>query len=410
MICVGVVVGWLRARTGNDYAVLHAMAVGVVQHTNVYLLNAPGAVGTGVVGMVYPPATSFPVFWLAFLPFELGRLVWFVIMNATLVLGVRALVRFAAPTRPAYVWMLCAGGLLFSASIRWGMMLLQGAPFMLGMLCLFVVALLEDRKWLSLVLALIAACFKMTLALPFVGLLLLYRRLGATAVVGASWVTLNALGFWAMGGAAAFATYRNNVAVFEELNSFNINGPDPWLGVSLPRLDWVFLFFGLTRDLELSRVANLIVAAGVASWLLREGWRTAIPPAMPRTTTFLAALVCLGSLCVYHHQYDACLFFAPVLLVGLDLSSYRRLGWGIWLTVPFALIITLLPIGVVQGAIETLFGTHWVGLLKLSFPISITLALIGSLGMLSRSAPHRREAGERSSQAGFVQPVSRRSA
>src|SRR5450432_2264017 len=68
LLCAGVWAGWRRARLGPDYAVLHAMAVGIATHSNVYLLNDPNAVGTGVVGMVYPPAISFAVLPLAFVP------------------------------------------------------------------------------------------------------------------------------------------------------------------------------------------------------------------------------------------------------------------------------------------------------------------------------------------------------
>jgi hypothetical protein len=405
LLFAGVVAGWLRARTGNDYAVLHAMAVGIVEHENVYLLNDPGAVGVGVVGMVYPPAIAFTVFWLALVPFEVGRVIWFLVMNATLVLGVRALIRFAAPAARDHVWMLSAGLLLFSAAIRWGMMLLQGAPFMLGLLCFFVVALRTGRPRLALALAIVAACFKMTLALPFIGLLLLYRRYVAVFVSGSAWLGLNALGFALMGG-NAFATYRHNVQVFEALNSVNINGPDPWLGVSLPRLDWVFLFYGVTRDLPASRIANLICAAAVALWLLREGLRTATPPSLPSTTLFLSALVCLGSLCVYHHQYDACLFFAPMLLVWFGAPSLRNPPWAVWLTLPFALIIAILPIGVVQHVIEATLGVHWVGLLKLSFPVAITLALAGSLVMLRRYTSLPREGlGATSNERAFAEPA-----
>jgi glycosyl transferase family 87 len=383
LVAAGIVFGWSRAQRGPDFAVVRAMAVGVATGTNVYLLNDPGAVGEGVVGMVYPPAIGFAVLPLAFLSDAVGRVAWFLVMNATLVLGIRSLVRFALPSARDHVWLIASGLVLFSSAVRWGMMLLQGAPFMLGLLCFFIVALCTDKPRLALALATLAVAFKMTLALPFLGLLLLYRRFAAFAFSGAAFVALNALGFLRM-GVGAFATYQHNVAVFEAIGPTNINGPDPWMGITLPRLDWVFLFYGITRDLPASRIANLVCTAIVGLWLLREALWFRPPGRLPETTMFLAALVCLGSLCVYHHQYDVCLFFAPLLLILFGSRSVPRPPWASLLVLPLSLMIAFLPIGAAQHAVEIALGPEWVGLLKLTFPVSLTLALLGSLVLLRR--------------------------
>src|SRR5258708_39261954 len=95
--------------------------------------------------VVFPPATGFAMLPLALLPFAQAKILWFVIINLTLVLGIRALVRVAAPSIGPHAWMMIAGIILLSAAIRWGMMLLQGAPFVLGLLCFFVATLHKDR-------------------------------------------------------------------------------------------------------------------------------------------------------------------------------------------------------------------------------------------------------------------------
>src|SRR5690242_18960440 len=129
---------------------------------------------------------------------------------------------------------------------------------MLGLISFFVPAFVAQRTRLTLALAILASAFKMTLAQQFVGLLLLRRRISAAALVVAVWLALNALGFWCI-GIGALATYRHNVAIFEALGvPGNVNGPDPWLGISLPRLDWVFLFYGITGNLPLARLSNLV--------------------------------------------------------------------------------------------------------------------------------------------------------
>jgi hypothetical protein len=333
--------------------------------------------------MVYPPATGFAVLPLAFLPDLAGRLVWFLTMNAVLVLGMRALVKCAAPRAPEHVWMIVSTLVVLSAGIRWGMMVLQGAPFILGLLGFFVAALHGGRPRIALGVAMLATSFKMTLALPFLGLLLLHGRFFATAACGGLWALLDGVGFLRMGHAAVTA-YRHNVAIFEARTPENINGPDPWMSVALPRLDWAYLFTGITGDVDLSRSLNLVCAVAAALWLLREGWRAREPVTIARTTAFLGPLVCLGSLCVYHHHYDACLFFAPVILVAMVPPFLRQPRWALFSACPLLAIVAALPVGKVQDLVVLTFGNEWVGLLKLAFPASLTLALVGSLVVLRR--------------------------
>jgi hypothetical protein len=369
------------------------MARGIVRGENVYLRNGLGEVGVGVMGMVYPPATGFAVLPLAFLPDFAGRVVWFLTMNAVLVFGLRALVRCAAPRAPDYVWMIGAALIVFSAGIRWGMMLLQGAPFMLGLLGFFFAALHGGRHRVALGIGILATSFKMTLALPFLGLFLLHRHFLATALCGGVWALLNGLGFLRM-GSAAFATYQHNVAIFEAKTPGNINGPDPWMNVALPRLDWVYLFNGITGNVLLSRSLNLACAVATAGWLFSEGWRAREPAALSTSRAFLAPLVCLGSLCVYHHHYDVCLFFAPVLLTALGPASERQPRWALWMAIPLVVMIAALPIGKAQDVVELALGAEWIGLLKLAFPVALSLALLGSLVILRRHLVVKTQSGE----------------
>jgi hypothetical protein len=396
----GLSVGWKRTHTkmegeGVDFAVLHVMAVGIARGVNVYDLNAHpehrenvGGVAypRGAMGLVvYPPVTGFPMLPLALMPFRTAKLLWFAILNLTLILGIRSLVRVVAPQAHAYVWLLSAGIIMVSAAIRWGMMLLQGAPFVLGLLCFFVAAVARGQKPLSLAIAVFATAFKMTLALPFVGLLLLQRRIGAAFASAGAWLAFNGLGFARM-GTGALASYQRSIAGFDSsTDPTNINSPDPWSGVSLPRLDWVYLFYGATGNLALSRFVSLACAAAVAAFLVREGWRMPREQSIERTALFLAPLVCLGSLCVYHHQYDVCLFFAPALLACLGPSSLHRPRWAVLLVVPLLLVMAALPIGAGENAALRAFGPPGIGLFKLIFPVVITLALAGSLVILRRS-------------------------
>ncbi len=387
LLLVGLAANSSTARNGGvDFPSLYVMGRGIATGDNIY---DPAATAIfreryGVdrpMGMFYPPATGFTMLPFAVLPYSLGKLAWFLTMELVLVLGVRRMVRFAAPRAGSHVWMACAGVISISSALRWGLILLQGAPLVLGLLCWFVVALHDRQPRLTAALAILAVAVKMTLSLPFLGLLLLHRRFGALAASLATWVSLNALGFWRM-GESSLRDYRASVAGLEAFG--NINSPDPWNTRSSVRLDWTALFYGLTGHIGFSRLVTLALTGIVALWLLREGWRASKPSELRGTALFLAPLVCLGCLCVYHHHYDACLFFAPALLLALLLGVKHLPRWAVILSAPLLVMMLLLPIGVVQNLANILWGTRGIGLMKLSFPIALTAALLGSLIALSR--------------------------
>jgi hypothetical protein len=374
-------------RGGVDFLSFRIMADGIVHGINVYDPVARDAICeryglTAPLGMYYPPATGFILSPLALPPYPVAKAIWFSIMVASVVLGVRALVRLAVPGSPNRLWMAASGLILMSSSLRWGLMLLQGAPLMLGLLCAFVVCLHRGKARSADAIAMLATAYKLTLALPFLGLLLLRRRYLALVVSVGVPVLLNALGFLRM-GEGAFANYQHDVASLDAFGD-NINAPDPWMPVALPRLDWVFLVYGFTRNLAVARFVTLAASAAVALWLIREGLRTRAPSNLDATATFSAPLVCLGSLCVYHHQYDLCVFFVPILLGSFAGERLRRPTWALWLIAPLVLMMTLLPIGRAEAFVQPLFGPLGVALLKLAFPVALTLALVGSLVILRR--------------------------
>jgi Glycosyltransferase family 87 len=384
VLVAGLLANWSAGRGGVDFPSLYVIGRGFLTGTNIY---APGVTDVfpskyGVaqpMGMFYPPATGFIMLPFAVFPYGIAKLAWLLVIDLTLAFGIRSLVRFAAPQARTHVWVFCLGIVLLSSALRWGMILLQGAPLVLGLLCLFIVSVHGNRPYLSAAIAALAVAVKMTLSLPFLGILLLRRRFGAAFAGVATWIALNAIGFSRM-GPGAFRQYRGNVALLESFG--NINAPDPWNPLSLPRLDWTSLLFGLSGNLAASRVASLALTALVSIWLLRKGLRVAEPTSLRSTTLFLAPLVCLGSLCVYHHHYDACLFFAPALLSYLVWGRRARPHWAVLLMLPLLAMMLVLPIGVVQGLAQAALGMRGVGLLKISFPIASTLALVGSLFIL----------------------------
>jgi len=387
-LLAGFVANWNSSRDGVDFPSLYVMGEGIATGTNIYASAVADTFPQlyGVMrpaGMFYPPATGFAMAPFALLPYELGKVLWFLAIELTLIFGVRRMVQIAAPLAEPYVWMSAVALVLFSSSVRWGLILLQGAPLALGLLCWLVVAMHSNRPRLAVAVAVVATAAKMTLALPFVALLLLQRRFVAAFAGVAAWALLNALGFIRMGGLSTFKDYQQNIGLLEAFG--DINSPDPWALETRPRLDWTTLFYGLTGNLTVSRGVSLVLTASASLWLLRQGLRTRPPITLPLTTLFLAPLICLGSLCVYHHHYDASLFLVPALLGYFVLEFRTQPKWALWLHAPLLAIIVLLPIGLVQTMAQAALGDLGVGLLKLAFPAAFSLALAGSLVLLSRA-------------------------
>ena len=175
VLLLGIGASWAAGRGGVDFPSLYVIGRGVLTGTNIY---APGATADfptvyGVdqpMGMFYPPATGFTMLPFAMLPYGVAKFLWFVVMDLVLVLGVRQLVRVAAPRAETRVWVFCAGVILLSSTLRWSMILLQGAPLVFGLLCLFIAAEHDERPRLATALAVLAVAVKMTLTAPGCGM------------------------------------------------------------------------------------------------------------------------------------------------------------------------------------------------------------------------------------------------
>jgi hypothetical protein len=376
---------------GSDFLSFYLMGKAAITGSNIYeavprkeISDLLGLVAP--TGMFYPPATGFVVAPFALLPYDIARHAWFLTLNLMVIFGIRSLVRFLAPRSEPYVWMCAVGLVLLSSCLRWGLMLSQGAPLVLGLLCFFFVALYSDRPHLAILIAVLATAFKMTLAVPFLGLLLLRRQIFATGIVGGVWALLNVIGFLRL-GAGAIGVYIANMASLDSLNTdTNINMPNPWAGVSLPRTDWTNLLYGLTGNLVVSSRVSLALCAILTFYLLFLGLRAHDPYSRLTGAAFLGPLICLGTVCVYHHQYDLCLFLVPVLIAFFNRRITPIPNSTLILATPLLLMILALPIGKVQDLLESMFGPVGFAFLKFSFPIAVTLALIGLLVDLRQRA------------------------
>jgi hypothetical protein len=316
------------------------------------------------------------------LPFALlthgtAKVVFFSLMMASIVLGVRALVLLVRPESGTGAWLSVAALVLLSACVRWGATPLQGAPLVVGLLALFVDAVQRGHWQRAYAIAGFAVAFKFTLALPFIGLLLLHRRYTGVAVIVALVVFWNVLGFLWLGGKSAFEAYQYNMTIVEGFG--DINTPDPLDPISVPRTDWRYLFYGVTRGASISRVLTLLASGAVALWMARQAMRLPRAPSLETTLAFLTPLICLALLCVYHHHYDASLIAVPLLLGALLRSSQTFTRPMLLSMLPFAAMAAFLPVSVARHALLSAFGPGGLAIVNFTFPVAITLMLLGGL-------------------------------
>jgi hypothetical protein len=386
---------WAATREGGKYAVdfifpyllSHSVLYGEPIYERQWQLeHVPAITGRARPGegIFYPAGTGFATLPFVAMSFHNAERLWLVVLIAAVVFGIRTLVRTLDESKKHLAWMVVAGLVLLSSSVRWGITHLQGAPFVMGLLCLFV-ACLDNGKYLqACAITTYVLVFKFTVALPFVGLLLLHQRFreiaSATVIAGIAHV----VGFARIGGLAALRAYTEGVGALEVPGS--INTPNPWDPASSPRIDWTYLYMGLTGDLQLAKRLSLLTTVLIGSWLLWSMWRLRDSLDKRKIACMLLALTSLGMLCVYHHHYDLSAVLVPLLMLGaLHWTGDFHLPAGFLLLVgPLVAMATLLPLAMVQRLLFSLGGPTASGYMNIAFPACVTLALAASCLLLGQ--------------------------
>jgi Glycosyltransferase family 87 len=390
-LLVGIFVSWQASkRQGQDFGVLYAAAIGVASGAPIYESEwqsiAFKSWGLGDVKNVpYPPSSGFLMLPFALFSFPVAQSLWFLLMAAAVIVGVRALIKLALPNAPSSVWLFSASAVMLSACIRWGMTPLQGAPLVFGLLALLVVSLHTNAPRVAMLTVAGVTAMKFTVAFPFLALLLLHKRYAALVQATVIVVVLNVLGFARIGGWSAFVKYRAGLQGHELYGT--VDSPDPWDLQSVPRLDWAYMLNGLFGPFEPFRVIALLAFGLVCFWLLsRSAPLSGKAISLECTAIFLVPLVCVNQLAIYHHHYDISPLLAPLLIIAAKRNEARYfndpVAW--FLMAPLAVMMALLPLAISQTFAVKLLGASGHGLLNLAFPIATTLMLAGSLIFVAR--------------------------
>jgi hypothetical protein len=228
------------------------------------------------------------------------------------------------------------------------------------------------------------AC-KPTVGLPFALLLVLHRRYKVLFLALTTNVVLNAIAFSRLGGLDAVSDYRAGTATLERRG--DINTPNFWEHISIPRIDWTYLVTGLTGSFGLGRALALLAGAASALFLCLACIRMAQPPSLADSCRVALAGTLVGLLVVYHHHYDLAMLIPPLLLAAM---LHRELGltwsrWVVWSFAPIAFIMLFVPAARAPKVVGSIVGHRGPGLVNVSFPLATTLALGGSLAIILES-------------------------
>jgi hypothetical protein len=399
LLCAGSILNWRNSQLrGEDFGHVFVISKSILEGFDIY--NATPLERLAIYrnytnsdifvpwGIFYPPSSGVGLLPLALLPYEIAKVLYFILSTAVLLGGTYRLMQLFTNELQFGTRVLVLGAVLCSAGARWGFFYLQAAPLIFGLLGLFLWELHEKRSVRAFALCTLAIFLKFTLFLPFAGLALMRGRLLLVAAVIATWGLANAVGFAAIGGMEAVNGYRANMAVFERPDELNY--PDFRAPTSMQRLDWPYLLNAISPDLPRSQTIAMLLTALSAAWLLWElyrGRRFADEPGS--TVAFLGPLVCLSLLSVYHHHYDAISLLGPVLLyLGRPAETNDRL-LILLLVTPIILFVGLWPAEKSQLLMEALVGKGSADWLKLVGTYSVNLAFGASLVLLHRFIDRR---------------------
>jgi hypothetical protein len=398
LLCVGLMLNWRNSQVrGEDFGSLFVISKSILERFDIY--NATTVERVAAYrnyansdwvpwGIFNPPSSGVALLPLALLPYEIAKVLYFILATTVLLGGMCRLMQLFTNGLQFGTQVLILGAVLCSAGARWGFFYLQQAPLIFGLLGLFLWELDKQRSVRAFAICTLAILLKFTLFLPFAGLSLIRgRRLLVAATITAS-VLANVVGFALIGGTDAVRGYRANMALFERPDQLNY--PDFRAPNSMQRLDWPYLLNALSPDLSRSQIIALFLTALSAAWLLLEFYRVRRFADEPSTTVaFLGPLVCLSLLSVYHHHYDAIALLGPVLLyLGRPAEPSDR-PLIVLFVIPVILFVGLWPLEKSQQVVETLLGEGSAGGLKLIGALCVSLAFGVSLVLLRRFIDRR---------------------
>ncbi len=387
-------------KDGSDFAQSYVLSKMIVQGINPYKNKivtshtAVGAVYMKSVGhivdlrVLYPPSTGVALLPLAFLPFQLAKMIWFAISYILLVGGLWRLITHFAPGWNKRDTVLAIGLVLCASCVRWGFGLLQYAPIMLGLISLFIVMLMRGRTGLVVLIGSVILCLKPTFGVPIFALALLQRRYGLTFILLAVFLLVNLVGFDRIGGVTALKTYYANITSFDAPGFHGY--PNPYSPTYSVRLDWPYLLAAVTRNVPRAKALGMLLSVGAFFLVAWEWFRLPAndSPITASIACLIGPVISLSLLSVYHEEYDFSLLIIPLIILLGQAKNLRLRRWAlICFAAPIVIWGGLYPpthLGPFGGGwldwiVSALGGLWW---LKIQLSLTVVIAFIISLIVL----------------------------
>ena len=399
LLCAGLLLNWRNSQLrGEDFSHLFVISKSILERFDIYnatavelraaykhFLNSELFLPWGIFN---PPSSGVALLPLALLPYEIAKVLYFILSTAVLLGGTYRLMQLFTNDLQFGTRVLILGAVLCSAGARWGFFYLQAAPLVFGLLGLFLWELDKKRSVRAFAIGTLVILLKFTLFLPFAALALIRGRLFLVAAVVTAWALANVVGFALVGGMDAVNGYRANMTLFEHPDQLNY--PDFRAPTSMQRLDWPYLLNAVSPDLPSAQIIATFLTALSAAWLFWEFYRVRRFADEPDTTVaFLGPLVCLSLLCVYHHHYDAIALLGPVIVyLGRPAEPSDRL-LILFFVIPVIVFVGLWQVERSQQLVEAFLGEGSAGWLKLIGTICVNFAFGVSLLLLRRFTTRR---------------------
>jgi hypothetical protein len=352
------------------------------QAASVSLLDRDLTAGRRLVP-AYFPATGVVLAPFGLMPFKLASPLFVTASFILLLLSMWTLMAAFPPGLALEYRCLTVGLVSCMACTRWAFTSKQVGPLLVFATVAFLVALTEQRAARTVLWGVVGISLKVTLALPFVGVLLALRRFRWALAMLGLFLLLNTWGYQRMGGVVAAASQHLAVQARVGDLRFSIDAPDPRVPDALPRVDLEFLLNAVLPFGQLALIVSRLITAALAALTLLLLFRDRETPRRPSIglRLYTAFFTALGLFVVYHHHYDTIVLLVPAaILLPIRFSGWAEVGRRLFL-VASLLYPGLFFISAITWA-RAVGGELAAVFVKELGAISVLTALLAAIGML----------------------------
>ncbi len=274
----------------------------------------------------YSPSAGFLILPISFFSYRGAEWAWFFISIIVLEWGLWQLINTLKPDLSLLKKTIIVIVIMCSSSMRWPLLQQQMSPLIFGILALFISSSIKQNGLASMIYGSMILWLKPTFWLPVLGLSIISFRPKLIVWMILIWIIINSIGFYRMGGTAAFHGYIYNISHAEVRGQGDY--PDPYLSTSSLLINGTFLFRSIFSNINTAHhVADLLcfMVIVLIGWECIRGKKVISEP--QKILLFTGPLIGLTLFSVYHQFYDANLLLLPLMIYYLSLDNILKLRW-----------------------------------------------------------------------------------